>query len=383
MEKEDDKKLTFIEAAYHLGVTPELIFYFTKNSFAKASGLPALQTIECEGKTRFTLKALDYFDELLSRHWCSPELPRPSIPKGISDHLRAESHNQCARCGSGIGVDTAHIVPWKISRSHHPNNLIRICSSCHREHDAHQSLSSSELQNIKQTLISNTRAQLEQRMQPQRFQLHHPRPAKHFFGRDEELKELKNALQLGNSVLLTGIGGIGKTEILLQALSSVELCRPIFWLNIEEYRTLKELYFSMRTAVTGTGIACKNDELIPRLEACQACLIFDGVEQYNQGQLEDLEDLITNLLNDTCSTQIIITSQIQLYRVPADFKLRLKGLNKFSSRNLLHFEYNKNDCAQRDSLEEEILRICDGHVLALKFAGTLIEYYGGTAQALQ
>src|SRR5690554_2001606 len=112
MLDERDVLLTSREAAYRLGVTAELVFQFTKINFATTSGLRSLRTVERDGKTCFSSHELDEFDKLLTGHWCSPTKARPNIPKAILDHLRAESQNQCARCGSGTGVDTAHIIPW-------------------------------------------------------------------------------------------------------------------------------------------------------------------------------------------------------------------------------------------------------------------------------
>jgi hypothetical protein len=130
-----------LEAAYHLGITSELLFQYTKRGFTKASGIRTLAAVDSAGQTRFARSELDAFDALLASPWPSEAVNRPTIPKAILDHLRAESLNQCARCGSGIGVDTAHIRSWAESRSHHHANLLRLCSSCHREHDAQHSLS--------------------------------------------------------------------------------------------------------------------------------------------------------------------------------------------------------------------------------------------------
>ena len=109
MGAEVDTLLTPLAAAHHLGITTELLFQFTKLSFGNSTGMRPLQTIERDGQTHFSKHVLDEFDKFLAGPWSSSEEGRPHIPKAILDHLRAESQNQCARCGSGIGVDTAHI----------------------------------------------------------------------------------------------------------------------------------------------------------------------------------------------------------------------------------------------------------------------------------
>ena len=287
-----DLRLTPLEAALRLGVTPELLFQFTKHNFAKISGLRSLRTVEYKGKSYFFAQELEEFDKLLAGYWCESTEARPNIPKAILDHLRAESQNQCARCGSGVGVDTAHIIPWSLSRSHHPNNLIRICSSCHREHDAQQSLSTEELQKIKQTLIDRTRSRLKNRNQPLASRLRPPRYCKQFFGRESELNKLTNALQLGESVIISGIGGIGKSELLLQAMSRIEVERTVLWCNIEQYRSVTEVITALRTAVTDDGKACSEEELSSRLDAIQACVVFDSIEQSSFDNLDKFEDVI-------------------------------------------------------------------------------------------
>jgi hypothetical protein len=222
MKAQDEKLLTPLEAAYHLGITTELLFQFTKRNFGKSRGFRSLEAVEQNGQTRFSLSELDVFGGLLAGAWSSSSDDRPAVPKAILDHLRAESQNQCARCGSGVGVDTAHIRPWAISRSHHPHNLIRICSACHREHDAQHSLSTEQLQAIKDRLIARTRASLMERMQPSRKHLRSPRACQEFVGREEELEILIDALRSGRSATVYGVGGIGKSELLLQALSLLD-----------------------------------------------------------------------------------------------------------------------------------------------------------------
>ncbi|MBL4885674.1 MAG: hypothetical protein JKY95_14230, partial [Planctomycetaceae bacterium] len=382
MEDRDDKLLTPLDASLYLGITAELLFHFTKKNFAKSNSLRSLQTIELEGKTRFSELELSKFNKLLDGNWCGPNEPRPSIPKAILDHLKAESQNQCARCGSGSGVDTAHITPWSVSRSHHPHNLIRICTSCHREHDVQQSLPTAELKKIKQNLIDRTRARLKNRIRLPTSLLRPPRKSKQFFGREIQLEALTNSLQSGESVIISGVGGIGKSELLLQAFSRIESGRIVLWCNIEEYRAVTDLTTALRTALTDDGIVCSEEEIPFRLDDIHACVVFDGIEQINLDNLDEFEDVIIQLMRDTYRTQFVTTSQTLLYRFPADARLQLKGLDKLASRLLLHETYTSHGEASNSHSDEELLLFCDGHILAIKFAGTLIEYYGSTANAM-
>jgi len=377
----DDELLTALEAALRLGITTELLFQFTKNNFSKTTGLRSLQTVEHKGKTRFTRRELNDFDELLSGHWCGPTEARPNIPKAILDHLRAESQNQCARCGSGIGVDTAHIVSWSISRSHHPNNLIRICSSCHREHDAQQSLASEDLRKIKQELIDRTRSRLRSQISPPSQRFRPPRCSKQFFGREKELPILIDALQLGESVVVNGVGGIGKSELVLQALNRIESGRTVIWCDIEQYRHITDLIIALRTALSNEGIACNEEDIPYRLDDIRACVVFDSIEQSSLENLDDFEDTVTQLLQDTYHTQFVLTSQITLYRFPSNTCLKLNKLDASASRSLFEKSYIQYRKDSGGNLEE-LLKFCDGHALTIQIAGALAEYYGGTANVM-
>lgn len=376
-----EKLLTPLEAANYLGVTAELIFQFTKIGFGKSSGLRSLRCIELDGNTRISQNELDDFDKLLYGYWCGPNENRPSIPKSILDHLKAESHNQCARCGSGAGVETAHIIPWSKSRSHHPHNLIRVCTTCHREHDVHHSLSSDDLKKIKTLLIERTRSRLK--LQPlylfERFRP--PRSSQFFFGRDSDLQQLVYLLQTTQSVLISGIGGVGKSELLLQALQQSETGRTVLWCDIEQYQNVSELMLALRVALSREGIACDENEIPILLDNIRACLVFDSIEQSSLGDLDDFEDALSRLFERTHDTQFVLTSQIQLYRFPANESIRLRTLDELASRLLLQKSYSGyvNDC---EKALRELLIFSDGHPLAIKFSGALADYYGGASKAL-
>lgn len=381
MKAEDEKLLTPLEAAYHFGITTELLFQFTKRRFGRSEGLRALKTVEHKGQTRFSLSELNAFDSLIGGPWSNSSKDRPAIPKAILDHLRAESRNQCARCGSGIGVDSAHIRPWKDSRSHHPHNLIRICSACHREHDSQHSLSTEELQALKDRLIARTRANLQERMQPLHRHLRPPRPLRDFVGREGELETLIDALRSGRSATIFGVAGIGKSELMLQALDRCDTGRPVLWCNIEQYRRVTDIMSALRTALSIEGVEGSDEQLPSRLDAIHACVVFDGIEQSGLDNLDEFEDAVYTLFRLTSDTQFVSTSQVLLHRLPAETRLKLGGLEEAASRTLLVHSCNEDD----DSIyghADGLLDFCDGHALTIRLAGALTAHYGSTAAAL-
>lgn len=374
--------LTPLAAAHHLGITPELLFLYTRPSFVKSSGLRRLESVEQAGQTLFSVEELDRFDVLLAGPWPKSDRARSDIPRGILDHLRAESLNQCARCGRGIGVQTAHIVPFAVCRSHHHANLLRICSSCHNEHDIEHSLPTDVLLALKKAVVERTRANLKSRMNPSQAGGRVPRGASKYFGCERELSDIIDALRSNRSALITGAGGTGKTELLLQALAIAGTGRPVFWIDVEHYRGVSEIVATLRAAVGQDGMACPQAALPGRLDQLQACVVFDGIEQTGLEDLDALEDMLTNLHAQTAAAQFIATSQIMLHRFVVDCRIKIGKLDVVSSRRLL-----ESQCLEPNALDESgagrLLDFCEGHALTLRLAGALINHYGTPAAALR
>ncbi len=379
---ENEKLLSPLAAAHHLGITSELLFQYTRQGFAKASGLRALETVERSGSTSFSISELDAFDALLAGPWPSVDGRRTAIPKAILNHLRAEALNQCARCARGIGVDTAHIRSWAESRSHHHANLIRLCSACHREHDAQHSLPTNELISLKNALVERTRANLAERMGPARHFGPMPRPAAKFVGRGSELLALIEALRSGRSVTITGVGGIGKTELLVQALRRSETGRPVFWVDVEQYSAVTDILSTLRTALGSEGAACLEEAIPARLDALQACVVFDGIERATLNDINEFEDAIAGLYTATATAQFVATSQVSLHKLSGDARLKVGRLDRSSSRQFLE-SFSAHEGASAHGNLGPLLEFCEGHALTLRLAAALMDHYGGPSAALR
>lgn len=369
------------EAALHLGITTELLFQYTKQSFAKASGLRSLSVVEKSGTTKFARQELDEFNSLLAGPWREPGDHRPPIPKAIVDHLRAESGGQCARCGGGIGIDNAHIRPWATSRSHHHANLVRICSGCHREHDAHNSLSSEQLQAVKDALVLRTRKGLQARSGLSGLANSAPQATPRFVGRNRERARVVEALATQRSLMITGLGGIGKTELLLQALRDVDSQRPLIWINVEQHRSASEVSTALRTAVARGEEVCPEAALPRVLDDLQARVVFDGVEQALLADLDVFEELLIHLLASTSIAQIIITSQVALHSLTVGHRQTLGALDASASRALMLALAPEQQTIDDNGIDE-LVAFCEGHALTLRLAAALRDHYGGAARAL-
>ena len=195
--------LTDLEAAYHLGVTPQLVYDYAQYPCG-AEGR-RLTTVEAGGRTCFDEAELDAFNRYLRRPWVGKGARRP--PEWLERHLAAESGNRCLRCGRGRGVETAHIEAWAKGRSHHHGNLVRICSGCHDEHDRHKSLPTAELRAVKDAAVARTRAGLAREMGLAASRFGPPASETMFVGRAKDLDVLCAALEVGGAVLAAGTRG--------------------------------------------------------------------------------------------------------------------------------------------------------------------------------
>ena len=357
-EASNRKLLTALEAAYYLGITPELLFSYTKWPCGAKSR--RLLTTESDGQVYFNQEEIDDFDRYLRKPWVDGDSPRIPVPKFIITHLRAESSNQCTRCGSGIGVETAHIDAWETSRSHHHDNLIRICSQCHNEYDKHKSLSRDVLRAIKDKVVARTRAILARSMNPVKRQFISPRPERVFVGRSKDLEGLREELEASRTVLIRGTGGIGKTQLLLNALASVKTEQRVVWLDVEKYGTTEGLITAMAVMLAEeTGIDTL-DSLAAHLDALEACIVLDGAEHFTGPDLDELDDLVADLSNRTICTQLVVTSQVDMQRTIFDKKLVLLGLEVEPSRKLLRSLVQDGTSLDRES-EAALLAFSEGH----------------------
>ena len=364
-----------LEAAEHLGITPELLFAYTSRRFWKSSVKKrCLRTEDVEGKTRFRRGELDDFDRYLGEPWGDPGSPRIDPPKCVENHLRAESGNQCLRCGSGIDVQTAHIEPWAKGRSNHHHNLVRICSQCHVEHDQHKSLSSDQLRTLKQEAVDRTRKNLRHRMHPmaERFRL--PPADGLFAGRERDVRNLRDSLRASRTVLVRGVGGVGKTQTLLRALDDLETGRPVVWVDVERYESAEDLLTALQVVVTKGEGGGSPDALTSRLDELNACVVLDGVEQLTGPSLDEVDDLLARLGAGAANALFVATSQVDLPRTLFDARLDLTGLGLGASRRLLRSLVDPG--ALDTESETAILAVADGHPLTLRLISAQIRYFG-------
>ena len=369
--------LTPLQAAEHLGITVELLFAYTAG---RTRAKRHLRSEDYGGKTRFKRTVLDEYHRYLGEPWAPEGERRPSVPRCIENHLRAESGNECTRCGSGKGVETAHIVAWEVSRSHHHHNLIRLCKSCHTEYDQHKSLSVADVRKIKNRAIARIREALRNRMNPIAARFRSPLPEGILEGRAEEINFLRDALRASRSVLIHGPGGIGKTQLLAHVLGMVETGRRVVWVEVEQVVSAKGILTALQVLLTNGTEPVTRDTLPNRLDALPACLVLDGVERLNGPAIDEVDDLLDELKNSTVHTQFVVTSQVNLQRTVFDYKQELAKLACEPSRKLLQSALRNGTPIDPDS-ERSLLKFADGHPLSLRLIAKLANFLGSGREA--
>jgi len=209
-----------------------------------------------------------------------------------------------------------------------------------------------------------------------------PRASRFFFGREHELSELVISLRNESSIQVCGIGGIGKSELLLQALKKCEADRNLIWCSIDKYHSVDDLLLALLNIFRVQEEQCSVNNLPLYFDKYEVCIIFDGIEQSNLDQLEELEDIIKQWHSETLATQFIITSQVALYSFPSQKIIQLKGLTPPASRLLFEQSYGQGQSGSNKGVDD-LLKFCDGHALTITFASALAKYYGSAVSVME
>lgn len=367
------------EAAIRLGITKELLFAYTRYAPKKHLGhTNKLKAVREDKQRKFRAAELDAWDAYLKEPWSYPVEERPPLPAYIDQYLKVECGGQCALCGKGHKLQNAHIGDYAVSFSHHHHNLIRLCTDCHSKFDDNI-IPEEEIRTVKGELVRKIRESLQDKKRLfSRATVHRvPRPDPIFIGRKDELLALNDRLGRERVIVVEGVGGIGKTQLVLQALCA---CKdmPTIWLDVESYKSFGDLHMALLPAILENGVSLPAaSSLFDALNKCRLRIVLDGLDRMPQSEWDQVVDFINDLVRLTEHPQILITTQVQLNALSFSlFKIILPPLSIPEGKDLIHIGCdNLEDVV---ACEDDILFLtdfCDGHSLSLRITIGLLGYY--------
>lgn len=384
MSTKSEATLEPLEAAHHLGITPELLFAYVRYA-PRATGCGAgrrLPALTRDGKTVFRLGDLQAFDAYLREPWSEPGDDRPDVPTYIAAHLKVESGGACARCGRGYNVQTAHIEDYAKGRSHHHHNLIRLCSLCHGEFDSKSILAKDEIVALKSGLIEATRSRLSLRIKGPIIKLRQPPlPTEFFCGREDCVEQVVGALLSYRLLCLQGPGGIGKTQLSLHALHRWNEAARTLWLEAESFSAASDICAALTSSIVeaiGPKATLGND--FDLIEANVDVVVFDGIEMLQAEDLAKFQELVARLVKGTRSVRIVVTSQIELFETEGLLQISVPPLAPDASLELVRsiageFAEKSDKTKSEIAALDQVVRFADGHPLTLRLAAQLIRYF--------
>lgn len=375
--------LTDIEACIHLGITKELLYAYVRNAPKKHLGHNRKLVSEfVEGKNMFDQNELESFDSYLKEPWSETGDNRPAIPKYIKEFLKIEIGGKCPITQKGYPLEDAHIVDYSISRSHHHHNIIRIAKDEHTKFD-NGILPKEILIQTKERLVTSVRDRLKAELGISEHSSAIPIPHSLFLGREIELRELIRSMETERLVVIEGIGGVGKTQLLLNAFNNVAYHNPVVWINVESINTLEDLHILISKEVSNILGGQVANNLLESLHSVQATFVFDGLENLLIPFRDEIEDWIYQLMTRTLNIQLLITSQIDLSIFDQQkVVIKMQGIDEKYSVWLLKSIIQSHISPNEPELEW-VLAFCNGHPLSIKLTASIINFYKGFGKAIE
>ncbi len=370
------------EAAFKLGITKELLFAYVRYAPKKCLGHNRKLISEIkDGQNFFNEQELERFDAYLKEPWSNPNEPRPEIPKYIQDYLKVEIDGKCPISGKGYPLENAHLIPYTECRNHHHHNLIRISKEEHTKIDTGV-IDRGVLKEIKQILITRIRQKLQDNEKQNAFTKDIPLPHPLYVGKFHKLLELISTMETEKFIVIQGVGGIGKTQLVLNAINNVRYHNPVIWVDIECKHSLDELFIELASKIA-PYVNTYVGEIITSLRDLQITLILDSLENLLISEKDKTEEFLETLLTQTNNVQVIITSQIDLSSIdypktiiipePLD---RNWGIQLFNSLLEGQIDISDNDL-------DWLLEFCSGHPLSIKLVISLLKFYKSSKQTIQ
>lgn len=367
------------EAAVYLGITKELLFAYVRNAPKKHKGDSRKLTSKViDGQNYFEKQELDSFDLYLREPWSDSSSQRPPIPTYIKEYLKVEVNGRCPITGEGYPLEDAHINPYRESLNHHHHNIIRISGNVHSKID-NGVISKKLLKEIKNELINELKRKTSGKINS--F-INVPTPHPTYIGRLAQLYELTVSMESERLIVIEGIGGIGKTQLLIQALHNVSYHNPVIWIDIESAKTFSDFLILFNNIISDNLHVSFSDNGIESLREMQITFVLDSMENLLKDERDKVEDFLNSLLLRTLNVQLLITSQQDLSFLDYPVKdIKIQGLD-YEESAVLMAEFLKDKVIISQNELDWILDFCNGHPLSIKLISHLIKYYQSSEQTI-
>ncbi|MDB5407569.1 MAG: hypothetical protein JWL84_2481 [Rhodospirillales bacterium] len=197
-------------------------------------------------------------------------------------------------------------------------------------------------------------------------------PIRHqLFGRVDEVAQLATGMQSILSIIVRGVGGIGKTQLVLAAADAAQSARPLVWIALEDCPSEAVLAAYLEAAA---GRISEGDSL-RTFSSARACVVLDGIERAGCG-LEAVSNLISRLTSDGLNIQVVVTSQVRLPEIAFGMELELGKLDETSSALILPSPARGQRSVPR------LLEFADGHPLTLRIIAALVRHFDDAEEVL-
>lgn len=192
-----------------------------------------------------------------------------------------------------------------------------------------------------------------------------PLPSQHFFGREKELFELRQMVLTGGHYLISGMGGIGKTELLRQLLrlcAEENLCDSVALISYENSMAMS---FVAAFAETGKTDLDRNfKEILGRIRLLKNKRVLILIDNMNHTATKDkgIKDLL-----DLPAT-VLATSRVR--ELPGFTTFEIKSLSADAGSLIFRDNYGKILTEEnREALSQLLNLESSRHPLTLRFLG--------------
>lgn len=204
-----------------------------------------------------------------------------------------------------------------------------------------------------------------------------PLPRQHFFGREKEMFELRRMVIHGGKYLVSGMGGIGKTELMRQLLKCCEEETLADYICTIQYEgSLSASFVKAFPQIRGANMEENFYEALACVrmhEKDSVLILIDNMDQNRNEELAILASL---------PATVFVTSRYQEFKGFTTYSVSMPG--RSAARLIFQDNYDKamgpeDDRILTDILEQDIWR----HTLTLRLLGRAAADRGWTLPQLQ